>query len=220
MLKSTRLTSLRLLFFVGFLFCSASAVQADVVYDNGAGSAGGVNGAVNSDDRSSFYIADDVTLGETTFITGVEWTGQYKFGDGVPQAVDQFSIAIYGDAGGEPTVGVPLELFDVGNNVNRTDSGFVLSGQPVYSYDAEISFPMQAGETYWVSIYNNSELDDDRYYWNMLFDAGNSFASGDGGASWSSFSDRHDFRLTSVPEPASAVLVVLGIAVCGMRRKR
>ncbi|MEM9943103.1 MAG: hypothetical protein AAF939_16180 [Planctomycetota bacterium] len=102
------------------------------------------------------FWATDVTLQQTTQIQTVQWTGSYVQND--PPALDDFVIDIYEGDETSP-LGKRVASFDVGNDVNRTSTGAAWdSWQPnteFFSYRASVDFTMEAGKTYWVSIYSN-----------------------------------------------------------------
>lgn len=118
------------------------------------------------------FTAARVELEQSTRIREVRWTGSY-FGEDIRQLfnydfpVDDFTIEIF-ESGSyderwagkfDAPVGEALATFNVGNDVNRTDTGEVFGTfkaeitQPIFEYSAEIDFEMEAGKTYWVSIH-------------------------------------------------------------------
>lgn len=122
------------------------------------------------------FIAGRVELDQTTRIREVQWTGSYVEEElrqllNYDFPVDEFTIEIFesdsydveylGEFLGTfvAPVGEALATFNVGNDVNRTDTGEVFEtgraeyAQPIFSYSAEIDFEMEAGKTYWVSIH-------------------------------------------------------------------
>lgn len=200
--------------------CLATTSNADIVaYDNNAGGAVGINTAFESDSGTGIIAADDVTFATTTTITGVQWTGRYAFID-TPQAIDDFTISFYSDSGAMP--GSLITSFSVGNAVNRVDSGFNLFDLNIYEYSASVDFTMISGTNYWLSITNDTSTDtDDNFQWGSDSGVGNSYASFNGGTSWSSIADQHDFRLTVIPEPGSFSLAAgLFCLIAIQRRKR
>ena len=214
------LTTLLLSLVLGFTL-TVSASGDEIVYDNGAGGAGGTNTFIFADSDFPQWMADDVTLGSTKTVTGVEWTGQYDVPDNTPPATDDFTIAFFlGDVIGGP-FGAPVAEFEVGNEVNRFDSGFDFSGDDVYEFSADINFTMNAGTTYWIAIFDNTVGENDFFAWGATNAGGDSFSSSDLGDNWGPpFPFSMDFRLTVVPEPSSAAF--LGICLIGswMRRRR
>lgn len=204
------------------------ASQADVIYDNNAGGAVGSDGRATSDLDFNFVRADDVTLPSTTDVTGIQWTGSYNGTGNLSGIVppDDFTISVYADAGGSPQTSAALAFFDVGNSVNRTDTGLLVGGAfpgaRVFSFEADINFTFDAGVRYWVSIAGDtsSTPTSDFFEWHGLNDQGNSFSTNNGAASWVARDIRLDFRLTAVPEPTSLGLLVLasfGLASVRMR---
>jgi hypothetical protein len=136
------------------VICLAPTAHAgDVVFDNGVGGAAGIDNAALSDaDTSSLgysnFCADDVWLASGATITGIEWTGAYYF-DNRPPDTDDFTISIYADANGPS--GAALFTFNLGDDVNRIDSGTDLAlfgGFDVYDFSAAINFVLPANTTY------------------------------------------------------------------------
>jgi MYXO-CTERM domain-containing protein len=209
------------------VICLAPTAHAgDVVFDNGVGGAAGIDNAALSDaDTSSLgysnFCADDVWLASGATITGIEWTGAYYF-DNRPPDTDDFTISIYADANGPS--GAALFTFNLGDDVNRIDSGTDLAlfgGFDVYDFSAAINFVLPANTTYWVSITGNTRGDADDFYWGALTDAGNYVASGDMGSTWGNSSIlAMDFRLIGqVPAPGALALLGFAAATTGRRRR-
>ena len=133
------------------------------------------------------FVASRVTLEQTTRIREIGWTGSY-FDEDLRQQLnfdfpdDVFTIEIFEsgfydtqwDGRFDAPVGEALATFNVGNDVNRTDTGEVLGTdkaeitQPIFSYSAEIDFEMEAGRTYWISIH--AEDGGNPVYWTWGFE--------------------------------------------------
>ena len=217
---------IRILVFVClFTFCVSSMtieVSADiVVYDNGAGGASGINSGFGSDDFFPQRAASEVNLLSDATLTGVEWVGSYSGGGQVP-GTDNFTIAFHSDDGGSPLSGAPIDSFNVGNQVNRVDSGFdSSSGADVFEYSADVNFNLSAGTTYWLSIYDQ-DATNGGFFWGIVSGGGTLAATSDSGGSWFVIGGGGllDFRLTAVPEPSSiTVLGLLSLVVLNRRRR-
>ena len=139
-----------------------------LVYDDGTG---GVNGVTNSagsyfdSETDNLRYASNVQLDTTETVRRISWTGTYNgdlnVGFADPYETDDFTIEIYEGVASAP-VGDPIGTFNVGNNVNRVDTGVDLGPiqeDSVYAYSAEIDITLEAGKTYWVSIYAAVEAD-------------------------------------------------------------
>ena len=211
--------------------CAAAAVIAvvisaphahakDVVYDNGAGGAAGINAMYGSDADMQGFAADDVAIGTGAVITGIEWSGGYRF-DNTPPGVDDFTIAIYADTSGDGP-GVELFSFHVGNDVVRTASGFDFGvGLDIYSFSADVSFVLPANTTLWVSIYANTVGEADTFYWGTLQGQGNTHLSSDFGDTWNQSVGVQDFRLIgTIPAPGALALLGVAGSTTGRRRRR
>ena len=107
----------------------------------------------------------------------VQWSGQYN---GTAPSTDNFAIEIYADDDGPS--GSPLAIFNVGNQVNRTQ--VVNNGFGEFDYSADIHFGAEAFTTYWITIHDQS-LSGPTFLWNRLInDVATSAFSNDGGTSW------------------------------------
>ena len=186
-----------------------------------------INTATWSDvDSFGYRVADDFTIGGAETIRSVIWRGMY-YASGTPQAVDAFTLNFYADAGGG--VGALLGSFNVGNAVNRVDTGLDFdSNVDFYEYTADLGAGMSLGSgTYWLSVFNDTTADtDDGWYWGTLTSSGNNRLSSDGGVNFSANLMTSYFILDNagqggggtVPEPTTLLLVGLGFA--GLRLSR
>ncbi|MEM9411500.1 MAG: dockerin type I domain-containing protein [Planctomycetota bacterium] len=180
-----------LLFAIKFSFAGILPAQT-LVFDNGVGGPAGMDDALQSDtdplpefNNLVEIAADDFLVNVDTFITNIKWSGVYVISD-TPK-LDTFVIRIYGDNNGP--IGQPLATLNVGNDVNRLDSGFdFMSFFDIYEYSADIEFDAVANTTYWVSIDAQSFSDtNDTWFWGSLSTSGNAHVSTDIGNSWSEF---------------------------------
>ena len=212
---------LRLMGYVVFLLLIiASAASAAPIYAQ----SGAPNSAFPSDREFDTLIADDFALAADEVIRSVSWLGSYAF-DGTAPAVDDFQIRFYADAAGSP--GALLQSFAVGDAVARAAVG-MLGSFITYGYTADLGggFGAAAGTTYWLMIANETTGDNDNWYWAVQTGpGGNVQLSVDDGGSWSPtlVAAETDFVLDNdnvlVPEPASFLLVGIGVAAA-VRRKR
>lgn len=199
---------------------SSFPLQADVVYDNGAGGAAGIENAWNSDLDISSITAGSFSLVQDASINRITWSGAYGF-DNTPGPTDDFTVRFYEDDGGLPALSNPIVEFPVGNAVNRTDSGTDIFGFDVYEYGAIVQFEAEASKTYWLSIFNNTVGEGDNFFWGGDSLGGTSAISNDSGASFGSADWKHDFRLHNVPEPTGLLLCsLLAIPISLARRRR
>ena len=187
-----------------------------IVFDNGVGGPANIDDASSSDLEINSFTADDFTLANSEFVTRVLWTGVFAL-DNIPPATDDFSILFYDDNAG--SVGALNSTFNVGNNVNRTDTGVdLVASFDIYEFSASISgININAGQTYWVSIYNNTPGVTDDFFWTMINGDGNSQANDTG--TWEAGNHRMDFQLAAIPEPSSMGLIVITFCIAASRRR-
>ncbi|MEM7454741.1 MAG: hypothetical protein AAF456_10365 [Planctomycetota bacterium] len=201
------------------LLCTSSFADPVVIYDNNAGGPTGLNNGYQSDPHSGQIQADEFELQVESIIGRIEWTGLYA-GNDSPQD-DSFTIHIFEDAGGSPLGGTPVASFSPGNNVNRTDSGTNFAGLDVYEYSVDLMFVADPDTSYWLSIINDTTNDpNDNWYWGTNTSFGNNHRSFNNGATWQQIGARTDFRLLSIPEPASGLVVSVASALALIRRRR
>lgn len=196
------------------------SASADLVYDNGAGGPSGIDNAYRSDLDSTTIQADDFSIPTAETLGQIQWTGAYGF-DNTPPATDDFTLQFFLDNGAGAPLAGPVATFNVANDVNRTDSGVDIFGFDVYQYEATISgFDTVVGQTYWLSISNDTTGEGDDWFWGVIRAAGNSQVSIDSGANWSNQLNQHDFQLYSVPEPGFVGLLIVAATSFSLYRQR
>lgn len=197
---------------------TASTVQAQI-YSNGL-----PNGS-NGNEMTSWIQADDFTLTTSTNVVGIRFWG--IIGTGASYA-GSISWRIYENNSGEPGSTVLHSGTFTGSGVGQ--GPVAIEGYTRYQFDIPTAFTLGAG-TYWLGLHNGDYTNTARaeFYWETT-DA-NETASGredespfDSGG-WYNNGNEHAFELlgessTSVPEPASISLLVVGIAGLGVAAKR
>lgn len=181
------------------------------------------NTAFPSDREFDTLFADDFSIAANDTARSVSWIGVYS-PDNTAPAVDDFEIRFYADAAGAP--GALLQTFAVGNAVARTAVG-TLATFTTYSYTADLGagFGINAGTAYWLVIANDTTGDNDNWFWAAQTSAGNAHFSLNDGATWAptlvdgAMVFTLDNANAAVPEPASLLLVGIGVAAA-LRRKR
>lgn len=185
--------------------------------------------ASDLDFPNGLLAADDFILGAQANVTSISWFGGYAFGSFTPPATDNFTIAFYNDAGGIPAL-APFMTFNVGNAVNRVDTGvdYNLSIDH-YSYAADININLLAGTQYYLSVFTDTTGAPSRWFWGSSGALNNwlcePVVSADCGTSWilnlndENFS--HAFSLnTSVPLPPAFALLGFGLAGLSLSRRQ
>lgn len=199
----------------------AGSVNAGIIYDNGGASIGD-----GGNETTQWVQADDFNIASGGMVTGA---GIYIGGSGG----DPFSVwdgtleyFLFSDAGVTPG-----SLITSGNgiNVSTSDTGisWCCSGNAwLFEFDFESGFTAAAGTDYWLGVHLSNNYDRDELYW--ISQAG---SSGDQSESslgtfdnWGIGRLDRAYYLTgsaaSVPEPASLVLLGLGLAGIGFSRKK
>ena len=183
-----------------------------------------------SDIDSSFRVANDFSTTADGTITSVVWKGMY-YASGTPQAIDDFDIVFYSDAGG--SVGAQLASFSVGNSVSRTATGDFFGGVEFFAYEASLGVGLDvlSSSSYWISIVNDTTVDaDDGWFWatniSMTSPGANAFLSRDSGSSFQEYNDWPYYFVLSgsegagnVPVPATIILMGLGLFGIGYQRR-
>jgi hypothetical protein len=181
-----------------------------------------------SDFGISLQQADsfELTSGATT-ITGIQWSGIYVLN--LVPAEDDFTIRIFEDDGGLPSIDAIYEL-NVGE-ISGVDTGINDSiGHDVYEFSVAIApISLTAGTTYWLSIVNDTCVSGVFGCWGWFASDSGSQASRSSDDTYWSESAQVDlaFRLTSamsamgaVPEPGAAQVFGIGCVIVGAATRR
>jgi len=159
---------------------------------------------------------DNFTLGATSSINNVQWTGGYFSGS--PSAISSFTLGLYADSGGTPGALVSSDL--ISGTANET----FLTGQ-IYSYSANIlPYTATAGTQYWLSIQATVGFPPQ---WGWATGTGGDGAAyqvffGTGGSVPVDMAFTLNGSAVAVPEPSTLVLGALGalcmVGYCRFRR--
>jgi hypothetical protein len=142
---------------------AVSGVRANTLWNNyGSGYVQGYSSTPTHEN------ADDFVLGGSSAITSANWTGAY-FNNTLP--TDNFSVRIFGDSGGNPTVN-PIDV--LAGAITRTDAHTTLFGREVYDYSISLSTPLTLGAgTYYFSVIDSPTSD--AFFWAVVSDTGGNF---------------------------------------------
>jgi hypothetical protein len=163
------------------------------------------------DSDASIRVAEDFQFAQNSSVGNLTWWG----GNYGPSASsDSFTVQLYADVGGQP--GGLLSGFAVGNITATPTGGYVNDPDlyPEFRYSATLQTPFlaQAGTTYWLSItYSPTGT--------WLWEASSSTDINSGvqrsynGGAWEPYYDRTAMQLVVVPEPSSALLLAVAVAV-------
>jgi hypothetical protein len=212
--------------------CLLSAARAAVIYHNGSGAAGNGLLAELTGPTVTREAADDFSLlpGQNT-IREVHWWGAYGTS---PAVTDNFTIKVYANLGTPPNNSPANSVVATINilQLERTATplSVVLFGaeRPIFEYHAAISpLTLAANTTYWLGFSNNTGLrwaqsavqgDLSR---NAFVRFGGSGEFNFAGIIFQEIGYSTSFYLTDVPEPSSAILLVLGGTLAwGIHRRR
>jgi hypothetical protein len=149
-----------------FLSAPLASASAAVIFDNGPSDDQSGRG---SDFDRPVQTANDFVLAEAAILTIVNWVGGYNFDSPTPTAVDDFTIRLFNDVGGSPAL-VPFAEFDVGNAVNRMDTGTTYNCFPtcsnVFAYSAIVPATLLLASTqYYISIIANTAGFQTDWFW-------------------------------------------------------
>jgi hypothetical protein len=131
----------------GIMVVPASAGDIYVQPPDNSGNLYASQNDTNSGGLGNFAtVYDNFTLGSTSSINMVKWTGGY-FNPGPPGAITAFDVDFWADSGGAP--GASLASTVVAGNANET-----FLGSDTYSYSLNLGTPFTAlaGTQYWLSV--------------------------------------------------------------------
>jgi hypothetical protein len=214
-MKTIQQQFLRALACAATLCCMQSAHAAGpVVFDNGP------SNHISGNNMGFALQAEDFSLSGATILDGIHFTSAEAAG------AYRGSIwwAVMSNDGGMP--GAMTLASGSQSSVERTSLG-VVDGLTEYSNSFRLNAPLSlAAGTYWLVLHNGSPTefgDPNEFLWataaaNKSFGGVESFGTG---APWTGNFNEHAFRVSAVPEPAHALMLLAGGAfVFGLRRRQ
>ena len=171
--------------------------------------------------------ADAFQLSQDAVVRDLHWWGQqsHKYVTGGYTLVDSydFSFTIYADNSGKPGA---VYHQTTGSLLYEPGTLNDLSWDRYFSSQLTTPFAVQAGVTYWLSIY--SELADHSWSWQSVASStteAHTYTRTGGSPSWVSNPANLAFRVTgdfaAAPEPTTLALFGLGLAgLAAVRRRR
>jgi hypothetical protein len=209
--------------FLGFALAIVPALaSAQVLYQQTT---------IDATDRGAFQdfcqqLADDFVPILSGKVTSVTWQGSY-YGTDNPATTESFTIQIFANNAGLPA---DVPLYQIVGNASKTAAGTLIA-KTLYNYALTVSSPvLNAGTTYWISIYTN--LPCSNYAWTDSSDGtANGLVFRTNGGPWvnagADTRTNHIFTLNSaqarvvvpvepVPFLHPALLVLLAVALAGL----
>lgn len=183
------------------------------VYDNGAPD------HQSGNNMNFAWQADDFSVGAGASVTGLsfwslEASGAYR---------GSIAWSIMSDAPGAP--GGTVIASGTESSITRTGLGSYL-GLDEFRNDFVLSAPLALGAgTYWLVLHNGSATDfgdTSEFLWETT--GANGSTPGmemlDGSGPWTGNFNEHAFLVSAVPEPASVLMLAVGLLLAGYMRRR
>jgi hypothetical protein len=188
---------------------SASVLNADVIYSNLAtdpytGNSWGISGTADNmtyNAYASWFVAPSNAIATEIDVPLYADTGTRSM-----------NIALYAN---DSNTNLP------GTNLSGLQSVSIPDGNPSILYTVTFAgVPLTAGQTYWVGVLPGA--DDTSGGWKQNPDLSQQVAYSPDGSSWQNSGEASpgEFRVMSVPEPASLGAAAIGVLLAVRRRRR
>lgn len=207
-----------LLTLTGALLFSTSS-YAGIIFDNGSPDTLDRVTGWASDLSFSREIGDDFSLNTTSVVNSIQWWG--AFTDELPGHTDDFTIRIF-----DMNVGTPDEnpIFEQNVGEANVDSSRIIprnGGVFEYEYTTSIAALTLGPGDYMLSIVNETDPNELRWYWNTSFYTGSSWRRTDGDTAWTHNEEEFAFTLrgTKISEPGILALFFSGLTLLFIRRR-
>ena len=221
------------------LLASATGADAAVLYATTA-----INSSVRISDygqtsQSGFRTFDDFVIATDGSVQTVSWRGLWiDLGSPDPAPaplpdVLTWEVAFYADAGGAPGAQLSSQSFGAATVTSTLlGTGLFSAGNTYnvayydYSVDLPTAFAVDAGTTYWLSVFSRSDLAQPAFAWRGAIGGDEVSIQQQLGANLSVLNtslvsrDRAFTLEGTVPEPASILLLATGAAALLRRRRR
>ena len=171
---------------------------------------------------SNQQVADDFVLGSDNRIQSISWFGGYPADSAIVADAVSFSIRLFADVDGGPAV-TPAVTAEV--HSNALDTGLNRDTVSWLSYSVNHSFPPLDPGKYWLSVLETDPRTPtftiSQWLWADTTTTGLRAVRNADGKAWTTDRDvNHAFTIDAVPEPVTTAVVVGGLCLLLLWRRR